>query len=80
MPVWLAEFSIEAPAKFAQQKSSDTGAGINRRQNEQRLEHDGEVIPILHQAAETGNAVKDLRNTQRERYGAARASAQVLLS
>ena len=59
------------------------GAGVDRRQDEQRLEHDGEVIPILDHAFRSIASPatrrwrrEDLRHADRERYRAARAAAQ----
>ncbi len=37
----------ESAEHFLEQKSSDTRACINRRQDKQRLEHNGEVVPVF---------------------------------
>src|SRR5437763_10843365 len=80
MPVWLSELSIEAPSKLAQQKACDPSSGVDGRQDEKRFEHYREVIPVLHQPAQTRNSVEDFRDAQRQRQGASGAPAQVLLA
>ena len=77
-PVWLFKLAIEPPAKLADKESGHTCPRIDRGEDEQRLEHDREVIPILHQSAETGNAVENLRDAECERHRAARAAANFL--
>ena len=79
-PVWLLEFLVEPPAKLSDQKTRDTRAGIDRGEDEERFKHDREVVPVLHQPAEAGDAGEDFRDAERERDGAAGASAQVLLA
>ena len=79
-PVWLFEFLVKAPAKFSDQKTRDARARVDRRQDKQRFKHDREVVPVLHQPAEPGNAGEDLRDAERERDRAAGSSAQVFLA
>ena len=79
-PVWFFKFAIEAPAKLAHQKTGHARAGVDRSEDEQRFKHDREVIPVLHQPAQTGNAVEDLRDAERQRDGAAGSPAQIFLA
>ena len=46
-----AERLPDAPDEFLQHEPADARARVDRRQDEERLEHDGEVIPVGHQAA-----------------------------
>ena len=46
----------DAADEFLQQEPADARAGVDRRQDEERLEHDREVIPVGHQAAHAGDA------------------------
>ena len=73
---------------FLEQESSDARARVDRREDKQRLEHDGEVIPVLPQALECafgarrealGGAVEDVGHSDRQRHRAAGPTAQGLL-
>ena len=63
---------VEDPEVFLDEESRDARPGVDRREDEQRLEHDGEVVPVVHQPAHAGQAGEDLRDADGERYGAAR--------
>ena len=67
--------------RFLQQEAGDARAGVDGRQNEQRLEHDGEVIPVFHQPSIASPSPvqrlrEDQRHAHRQRYRAAGAAAQ----
>ena len=40
------------PSDLLHQEAGDARAGVDGGEDEQRLEHDGEVIPVLHHAVE----------------------------
>jgi len=56
---WVVPAFDKNGRRILQQKSSDTCARVDGGEDEQRFEHDREVIPVFHQAAESGNAVED---------------------
>jgi hypothetical protein len=58
--------------------NSHRAACVDGRQDEQRLEHDGEVVPVGHQAAHAGQAAENLGHPDREGHGAARAAGHAL--
>ena len=47
-PVGAFERFPDFAQRFLQQEARDARAGVDRGEDEQRLEHDGEVIPVLH--------------------------------
>ena len=62
-PIRSSEWRIKLPDELLDNESRHASPGIDRRQNEECLEHDGEVIPIGHQSAHAGYSSKDLRHT-----------------
>ena len=48
-PVGLAELRDDLAERFLQQEARDARAGVDRGEDEQRLEHDGEVVPVFDQ-------------------------------
>ena len=40
---------MDLAQRLLQQEAGDARAGVDGREDEQRLEHDGEVIPVFHQ-------------------------------
>jgi hypothetical protein len=52
--------------EILQQVSTDSSARIDRREDKQRLEHDGEVIPEV-EPAPADDAREDLRHADRQR-------------
>ena len=56
--------------RLRQHETCDARAGVDRRQDEQRLEHDREVVPeLLHRIA-WDDAAEHVRHAERERRGA----------
>ena len=79
IPRGAAQRPPDVPGQLLQHEAADAGAGVDGGQDEQRLEHDGEVIPERHQpAAEC--AAEDVRHAHRERRRAAGAAEQRLLA
>src|SRR5207247_10831074 len=68
--LYVAERSPDIPQNILQQVASDTGAGVESRKNEQRFEHDREVIPQIEPALAHGS-MKYPRHSDRERGRAA---------
>src|SRR3954449_10998559 len=62
---------MELPEKLLDEKARDPCSGVDRRQDEERLEHDGEVVPVVHEAAHAGKAAEDLGDADGQRDGAA---------
>ena len=64
-PARVAELA-QRPAEIAQavgkHEPGDSGAGVDRREDEQGLEHDREVVPERLQAGTAEHAVQDLRH------------------
>ena len=77
-PVRIAPRLPHAPAGFLQQEPAHARPRIDRRENEDRFEHDGEVVPVVHQASHAGNVREDLRHAEGERDGASRPADDVL--
>jgi len=69
---WLFSFAIEAPAKLPDKETRHPRAGVDRSEYEKSFKHNCEVIPILHQTAQTRNAVEDFGDTEGQRYSSAR--------
>ena len=44
------ERRVGAAEELADQEPPDPRAGVDHRQDEERLEHDREVVPVVHQA------------------------------
>ena len=69
------------PAEILQHEPSDARAGVERREDEQRLEHDGEVIPERHRACRRrARCEKMLRHADGEARRAAGARQQRCLA
>ena len=73
----VAERRVDAAKELLQQEAADARAGVDRRQDEQRLEHDREVIPVRHQAAHARQCREDLRHADGQRHRAAGAPGDV---
>src|SRR6266849_2332300 len=71
---------MKPPEELAEHKPGDTSPGVNGRKNEEGFEHDGEVIPVLHQPAHTWQPGEYLRDADRQSDRAARAPSQVLFA
>jgi hypothetical protein len=69
---------VHAAEKLLHEKASDAGAGVDGGQNEERLEHDGEVVPVREQRAHTRQAAEDARHAHRQRHAAAGSSCDHL--
>ena len=83
-----AEFWMHFPGDFLKQKSPDARAGVDGGEDEQRLEHDREVIPVFPKSPERdfrargdalGGAVEDVGHADGERDRAAGAAAEGFL-
>ena len=78
IPRGPAERRPDVADQLLQHEAADPRAGVDRRQDEQRLEHDGEVIPERHQPAgrrrRSGCAPCRPRATARRRCGRAASS------
>ena len=61
-PIGLFERLVNFAERFLHEKARDARAGIDRGENEQGLEHDGEVIPIRHQTFHAGQGRENLRD------------------
>ena len=66
------------PTNSCSRKRADTRAGVDRGQDEERLEHDREVIPVRHQPAHAGQAAEDVGHADGQRDGAAGPVRDVL--
>ena len=75
-----AERLPDAPAEFLNHEAADARAGIEHRENKQRLEHDREVIPDAEQAVAADRAGKNLRHADGERRRAAGAIRASVIS
>ncbi len=64
------------PSEILQHEAADARAGVDNGQDEQRLEHDGEVIPEADDGVAAAAARKDVRHAERERRRAAGAVEQ----
>ena len=67
------------PAQLLEHEAADPGAGVHRGEDEERLEHDGEVVPERHQAL-AERAAEDVGHADRERRRAAGAGEQGTLA
>ena len=75
----VAERLPQMAKRILQQITAHARAGVERRQNEQRLEHDREVIPEIEPA--TGSDLgEDLRHANRERRRAAGTAEERVLA
>ena len=68
------------PQQVLQHKARRTGSCIHRRQDKQRLEQDGEVIPERHVHQPAQRAVKNIRHADRQRRRSARTGDNRLLA
>ena len=68
------------PEHILQHEAPDARAGIERRQDEHRLEHDREVIPDGHAGRWPKVAAEDARHADRERRRAAGAREERALA
>ena len=66
--------------QILQHEAAHARAGVDDGQDEQRLEHDGEVIPEADERAAAAGAREDVRHAQRQRRRAAGAVEQRLLA
>ena len=67
----LRERRVDPAQELLHQEPADARAGIDRGQDEERLEHDGEVVPVGHQPRHPGERGEDLRHPDGERHRAA---------
>ena len=63
-------------AEVLEHEAADARAGVERGEDEQRLEHDGEVIPERHRRLAAEHAREDVRHADREARRAAGAREQ----
>ena len=68
------------PAEVLQHEAADARAGVERREDEQRLEHDREVVPERHRRAAAEHVREEMRHPHREARRAARAREQRALA
>ena len=66
------------PSELLHHEAADARAGVDRGQDEEGLEHDGEVVPVRHQPPQGGEAGEDLGEAHGQRHRAPRASGHVL--
>ena len=69
----FAEDGAECADEILNHEARDARAGVDRRQDEQRLEQNGEVIPEGHRRRAADGARQDLRHADGERRRAAGA-------
>jgi hypothetical protein len=65
---------VELAEKLLHQQPRHPRAGVDRGEDEQRLEHDREVVPEVLQPAHAGEPAEDLRDPDGERYRASRTA------
>src|SRR5436190_23629901 len=71
---------MEPPEELSQHEPGDTSPCINRCKDKQGLEHYGEVIPVLHQAAHPWQTGEYLRDADCQRDCATGSPSQVLFA
>ena len=79
-PFLVAELRPDLAHHFLQEEAAHAGAGVNSRQDEDGFEHDGEVIPVRHQAFHERNLREDVGHADGERHRAARTGHQAFLN
>ena len=70
----------EGAEQVLDHEAADAGAGVDRGQDEQRLEQDGEVVPERHHRLAADHARQDVRHADRERRRAAGARQDGVLA
>ena len=68
------------PQQVLQHESAHPRAGVDNRQDKQRLEHDGEVIPEADHGAPPPPVRENVRHAERQRRRAAGAVKQRLFA
>ncbi len=79
-PVRLAakrRLRMEVGRGLLEDEARHTRARLQEREDEERLKHDHEVIPVGHQLAHPREGREDLRHADGERHRAARAPGQL---
>ena len=70
--VGARERLVDAAAELLQEEPADARARIDGRQDEERLEHDREVVPVGHQPAHARQPAEDVGHADGEGHRAAR--------
>src|SRR6185312_17236572 len=65
-PAGAAQRRPDLPKQILQHEPADTSAGIENRQNKQRLEHDGEVIAEAEDDIASPALRENMRHAKRE--------------
>ena len=79
-PILISEARPNLTHHLLQEEAAHTGAGIHCSQNEHGFKHDGEVIPIGHQAFHSRDLRENVSHADGERHRAARTVHQVFLN
>ena len=77
---WSAEGLIEMAEQVLQHEAADAGAGVDDGEDEERLEHDGEVIPEAEDGVAAAGDGEDVGHAEGQRGRAAGAEEQGLLA
>ncbi len=80
IPTGAPERLPDVAQRILQHEASDAGTGVNDGEDEQRFEHDGEVIPESHDRLSAESVGKNLRHAHSESGRAAGAVVERLLA
>lgn len=77
LPVAVAEGFIDLAQQFLQQVAAYAAASVDQRQDEERFEHDAEMVPQAHEVIHAGDLGENVRHADSQGYRAARAVHQI---